>query len=251
MSDRHSEGKHPREPFSGVWKLLTILTLVLVAANLYITAGIANNSAFINGNMQEGSDSMKAQEPQNSPPPQQPAPPPPPTAQVSADDDAVMGNPDAPVEIIEFSDYQCPFCARFFEQTLPQLEQNYIDAGKVKLIYRDFPLSFHQDAQKAAEAAECAGDQGKYWEMHDRIFGNQQSIGVDSLKQYAQQIGLDTGQFNSCLDSGKYAEEVQKDFSDGQAAGVSGTPTFFINGVKVVGAQPYSVFEQAIEQMLA
>jgi len=171
-------------------------------------------------------------------------------ASVSIDDDAIEGNEDAPVTIIEFSDYECPFCERFYSQTLGQIRENYIDTGKVKLVYRDFPLSFHAQAQKAAEAAECAGEQGKYYEMHDKLFGEGVDGGVTSFKQYAKDIGLNTNDFNYCLDSGKMANEVQKDFSDGQNAGVQGTPAFFINGNQVTGAQPYSVFEQVIEQEL-
>ncbi|MBU0661983.1 DsbA family protein [Candidatus Micrarchaeota archaeon] len=174
-----------------------------------------------------------------------------PKQNVSADDDAVLGNANAPVEIIEFSDYECPFCSRFVTQTLPEIKTKYIDTGKVKLIYRDFPLEFHADAQKAAEAAECAEEQGKYYEMHDAIFENQQAIGVSSLKAYAAQIGLDTAKFDACLDTGAMAAEVKKDAADGSAAGVSGTPTFFINGTKIVGAQSFSAFESAIEIELA
>lgn len=181
-----------------------------------------------------------------------PSAPAPSAVKVSVDDDTVMGSDDAPVTIIEFSDYQCPFCSRFWSQTLPQIKSEYIDTGKVKFVYRDFPLSsIHPSAQKAAEAAECAGEQEKYWEMHDKVFANQQAIDVASLKAYAQQIGLDTAKFNDCLDSGKMTAEVQKDFSDGQAAGVSGTPAFFINGKLVSGAQPFSVFKQAIDAELA
>ena len=145
---------------------------------------------------------------------------------VSEDDDPVLGNKNAPVTVIEFSDFQCPFCERFYSQTLPLLEQNYISTGKVKLVYRDFPLSsIHPDAQKAAEAAECADEQGKFKEMHDKLFENQNSLSTSSLKSYAAQLGLDAAKFNGCLDSGKYASEVQKDFNDGSAAGVSGTPS--------------------------
>ncbi len=169
----------------------------------------------------------------------------------SADDDPVLGDKNAPVTIIEFSDYQCPFCERFWSQTLPLIKANYIDTGKVKLVYRDFPLGFHQYAQKAAEAAECADDQGKYWEMHDKLFQNQAALTINDLKRYASELGLDTSTFNQCLDSGKYTKEVQKDLADGSASGVSGTPSFFVNGVQIVGAQPYSAFEQAIEAAIA
>jgi len=170
---------------------------------------------------------------------------------VSADDDAVKGDIDAPVTIIEFSDYECPFCGRFYDQTLSQIDETYIQTGKVKLIYRDFPLSFHQNAGKAAEAAECAGEQDKYYDMHDKLFDGIQSLSVANYKIWAGEIGLNQEEFDNCLDSGEMASEVQKDFTDGQAAGVTGTPAFFVNGVKLSGAQPFSVFEAAIEAALA
>ncbi|MBI4018025.1 MAG: DsbA family protein [Candidatus Aenigmarchaeota archaeon] len=179
--------------------------------------------------------------------------------QVSADDDPTMGSKDAKVVMIEFSDFQCPFCGRFFSQTLPQIEKDYIDTGKVLFVYRDFPLSsIHPNAQKAAEAAECAEEQGKWRGMHDMLFNNQDSwAGLDNagavskFKEYVKSLGANEQQFDSCLDSGKYQEEVQKDFSDGANAGVGGTPTFFINGIEVSGAQPFSVFKQIIDQELA
>jgi len=167
------------------------------------------------------------------------------------DDDAVKGDKKAKVTIVEFSDYECPFCEKFHQQTLPQINENYIKTGKVKLIYRDFPLGFHQQAQKAAEAAECAGEQNKYYEMHDKLFIDGVQGGVESFKKFAANIGLDTNKFNSCLDSGAMASEIQKDMSDGAQYGVTGTPGFFINGQLVSGAQPYQVFAQAIEQALA
>ncbi len=167
---------------------------------------------------------------------------------VAIDDDAVKGDSNAPVTMIEFSDYECPFCGRYFQQTYPQIVKEYVDAGKVKIVFRDFPLSFHENAQKAAEAAECAGEQGKYWEMHDRLFKNQDALEVNSLKQYAKELGLNTKTFDNCLDSGKMASEIQKDFEDGQDAGVSGTPAFFINGISITGAQPFEEFKKIIEQ---
>jgi len=169
---------------------------------------------------------------------------------ISADDDPTKGSESAPVTIIEFSEYQCPYCKRFFDQTLSLIEKNYIETGKVKYVFRDFPLSFHQYAQKAAEASECADEQGKFWQYHDKLFENQNALSVESLKQYAKDLGLNAAKFDSCLDSGAMASEVQKDFADGSEYGVSGTPAFFINGIKVVGAQPYSVFEEIIEQEL-
>jgi len=176
---------------------------------------------------------------------------------VSEDDDPVRGDSNAPVTIIEFSDFQCPFCRKFFDETLGQVEEIYIKTGKAKLVYRDFPLPFHPMAQKSAEAAECADDQGKFWEMHDKIFVEQSKQGsgtiqysLDDVKRWAGEIGLNANQFNECVDSGKYSEEVKKDLADGNAAGVSGTPSFFINGKILVGAQPFSAFEQVIEAEL-
>lgn len=167
---------------------------------------------------------------------------------VSVDDDPSIGPEDAPVTIVEFSDYQCPFCARA-EPTIEQVLKEY--EGKVRLVYRDFPLSFHQNAQKAAEATECADEQGKFWEYHDKLFENQDALDVNNLKQYAKDLGLDSSKFDNCLDSGKYTEEVQKDLADGQSLGVSGTPAFFINGRLVSGAQPFSAFKQVIDGELA
>jgi len=166
------------------------------------------------------------------------------------EEDDVKGDSDAPVTIVEFSDYECPFCGRYVSETYPQILKNYIETGKVKYIFRDFPLSFHPQAQKAAEAAECAGEQGKYFEMHDLLFGSGVGGGVASFKQYAADLGLNTVEFNDCLDSGEMAAEVQKDFNDGRVFGVQGTPAFFINGKLLTGAQPFEVFQQVIEQEL-
>ena|GEM_PF-2464408 len=194
----------------------------------------------------------------------------PPTAPPSApvdmnvlvDDDPSIGSDNAPVVIVEFSDFGCVFCDKWATETLPELKQKYIDTGKVRLVYRDFPLaSIHPRAPKAAEASECADDQGKYWEYHDALFENREaewqkvSISSDSslekLKQYAADLGLDTNAFDECLDSDKYADEVTSDMNAGSSVGVTGTPTFFINGQKLVGAQPFENFEKAIEAELA
>jgi protein-disulfide isomerase len=170
---------------------------------------------------------------------------------VSEDDDAFKGSQDAPVTIIEFSDFECPFCGRFYEQTLPLIEEEYINTGKVKLVYRDFPLSnIHPNAQKAAEAAECVKDDGgddAFWKMHDKIYENQNSLTISNLKSWAKEIGYD---INTCLDSGAKASEVQKDLADGTVAGVTGTPAFFINGKLLEGAQPYTAFKLVIDEEL-
>lgn len=162
----------------------------------------------------------------------------------------ILGSPDAPVAIVEFSFFGCPFCARFNQETLPLIKENYIDTGKARLAFRDFPLLFRPDAQKIHEAARCANLQGKFWEYNKKLFENYNALNIDDLKRYAQELGLNTVQFNNCLDSGKMAQEVEKDVADGSEYGATGTPTFFINGVKVVGAQPYQVFEQIIEEEL-
>ena len=186
--------------------------------------------------------------------------------EVSADDDPVLGKDNAPVIIIEFSDFQCPFCRKFWTDTFEQLKTEYIDTGKVKLIYRDFPLdSIHPMAQKSAEAAQCANEQEKYWEYHDKMYGEQNILDggsiegpvqstvtytVNDLKKWAKDLGLDSGKFDSCLDDGKYEDEVKNDFQDGAQAGVQGTPSFFINGKQLSGAQPFSAFKQAIDAEL-
>ena len=162
----------------------------------------------------------------------------------------MKGKKDAPVTIIEFSEYQCPFCKRFVDSTYPSIIKDYVDTGKVRYVFRDFPLGFHDQAKPAAMAAECAGDQGKYWEYHDLLFKNQASLSAANYKKWAKDLKLDTTKFDACVDTNKYKAEVEKDFSDGQKAGVSGTPAFFINGKMISGAQPYSVFKTEIEAAL-
>lgn len=177
-----------------------------------------------------------------------------------ADDDPFLGNPDAPVIFVEFSDFQCPFCRRLFRETLPQLKEEFIKTGKVKFVYRDYPLSaIHGLAETYAQAGECADDQEKFWPMHDKIFEEQDRAGSGTItnfsaadvKRWAREVGLDGVSFDACLDSGKHAGEVAKDFSDGQALGVSGTPTVFVNGRSVVGALAYAQFKALIEAALA
>ena len=174
---------------------------------------------------------------------------------ISADDDPFLGSPNAPVTIIEFSDFECPFCKRFFDGTLKDIITNYVDTGKVKYVLRDFPLSdMHPNAEIAAEAANCANEQDKYWEFHDILFENQEDWVSGNttveFKKYVSTLGLNEEQFNLCLKSGKYVAEIMKDIQDGLDAGVQGTPTFYINGVKVAGAQMYPIFKQVIDQEL-
>lgn len=166
----------------------------------------------------------------------------------------VKGDENAPVTIVEFSDFECPFCGRFYTDTLPTLIKDYIDTGKAKLYYRHFPLSFHPQARPLALASECADEQDMFWEFHDKVFENNASISTsnaDTYKQWAADLGMDTGDFNDCLDNEEYAENVDKDTADGTAAGVSGTPTFYINGLQLVGAQPIDAFKKIIDEELA
>ncbi|MCH7568720.1 MAG: thioredoxin domain-containing protein [Nanoarchaeota archaeon] len=162
------------------------------------------------------------------------------------------GNENAPVTIVEFSDFECPFCKGFYSDTLPLIEENYINKGKVKLVYMHFPLTnIHSNAQEAAEASECAGEQGKFWEMHDKIFENQEIMSVSNYKIWAKSFDLNSEEFDSCLDDGKYEDKVQEQLAYGSSLGVTGTPGFFINGKPLSGAQPFSAFEQIIEAELA
>lgn len=180
------------------------------------------------------------------------------------DDDAVLGNANAPVTLVEFSDYQCPFCRRHFTQTHSLLVKNYVETGKLKIVFRDFPLSFHSDAISAAMAAQCTRDQkgdSGYYQMHDKIFEGQQKLGsgtveipTESLKEYARDLSLTMNDFLSCLESGKYKSEIDADVQSGSEFGVGGTPGFILTNGKqskrIDGAQPYSLFESEINAFL-
>lgn len=171
----------------------------------------------------------------------------PPRADVHADDDPFMGPENAPVTLIEFSDFQCPYCRRV-QSVLKRLMTAY--QGQVKLVFRDFPLrQVHPEAQKAAEAAQCANDQGQFWQYHDRLFAVTE-LKIDDLKRYAAEMGLDAESFNTCLDSGKYSQEVQDDIDDARVAGVNATPSFFVNGLPINGAVPFERFVEMVELAL-
>jgi protein-disulfide isomerase len=157
------------------------------------------------------------------------------------------GPENAPVTIVEFSDFQCPFCSRL-TPTLKAVEEKY--GNKVRLVFRQYPLPFHQNAEKAAEASLCALDQGKFWELHDAMFGNQGELGVDQLKAKAASLGLNADKFNKCLDSGEKAAAIQADIKAGSAAGVSGTPAMFINGRFINGAVPLDNITTVIDDEL-
>jgi len=161
-------------------------------------------------------------------------------------DDHVRGNFDAPITIVEYSDFQCPFCDRF-HLTMLQVMDSYPD--KVRWVYRHFPLGFHPFAQKAAEASECAADQGKFWEYADEPYKNQDSISEEYFSSLASQLGLDSGQFNSCLDSGKHTAKVTAQYQQGISEGVQGTPGGFINGQVLGGAVPFETIQAIIESL--
>jgi protein-disulfide isomerase len=158
------------------------------------------------------------------------------------------GPASAPVTIVEFSDFECPFCVRA-EETVKQVMKQY--EGKVRLVYRDFPLPNHRNAHKAAEAAHCAGDQAKYWEMHEKLFASHTALGVPQLKGYAKELGLDAAKFDRCLDSGEKAKLVDAGKKAGEEAGVTGTPAFFVNGMLLSGAQPVEAFKALIDAELS
>ncbi|ABK77133.1 protein-disulfide isomerase [Cenarchaeum symbiosum A] len=179
----------------------------------------------------------------------------------STDDDPVKGSPDAPLTVIEFSDFQCPFCNRFYQDTLPQLEREYIDTGKVNLVFRDMPLDIHPNALPAHMAAECADGQGAFWEYHDLLFDRAGQWGrlgpadlIEQLGAYADELGVGSG-FDECMVMPDTVSEVRKDLAQGSGYGVTGTPTFFIGNddvgyTKVSGAKPYESFRSIIESKL-
>lgn len=162
------------------------------------------------------------------------------------EDDPVLGAEDAPITIVEFGDFQCPFCTRHAQETEPRLRADYGD--QIRFVYKDFPLSsIHADAFSAALSGQCAQEQGKFWEFYDLLFSGRLGLGREAYDSYAQELGLDITAFDQCLDEERYADQVQADYDLGVQLGVSSTPTFFINGVAVVGAQPYSLFAQIID----
>lgn len=169
---------------------------------------------------------------------------------VPVDDDPVLGSKDAKITIIEFSDYECPFCRKWHVETFSRLRETYGD--QIRFVFRDFPLtSLHPNAASAAEAANCAGEQGKYWEYSDKLFSGEYSLGSQAYTQYARDLGLDAQAFEECVSSGRHQAEVMADLEWAANLGVRSTPTFFINGIPLVGAQPYDIFKQVIDKELA
>ncbi len=244
-------------------------TFNIIIAGLIVAVGIA---AFLLGSYVSDSDQitkedldealakMELKMLQNQLPTKQAAAEP---IKISADDDPFMGDANAPISIIEFSDFQCPFCARFHTQTLPSILDEYVNQGKVKLVFRDFPIqSIHPNALPASAAAECANEQNKFREMHDVLFEKQNewnkietSDAISLFSKYASDMQINQEMFDSCLTSGKYIDEIKNDLEDGRKYGVSGTPGFFIGNdalgyVELKGAQPFESFKKVIDAQL-
>jgi len=239
-----------------------LISILLSAWAVFELTSMKTDIVVINkdvGNVLEQVRELKsrpAQAARSNAPPSQPQ-----NVLVSIDDDPIKGDPNAPVTIIEFSDYQCPFCKRFYDNVLGRIDEEYISKGKVRLVFRDYPLGFHKEAMPAAIAANCAGEQGKYWEVHDFFFENPTKLDVDSVLNSSKELNLNEDQFRKCAEDKTKEAEVNKDFEAGQKYGVRGTPSFFIGktdngkkemtGVYVRGAQPFSAFKTHIDKLLA
>jgi len=244
-------------------KTFLIIIIALVVGSIALNAWILTEVTRVKSNLSEQGkkitelgDSIK----QGAKPAVAAAPTELPKVKVSIDDDPIKGDINAPVTVVEFSDYQCPFCKRNHTNVFPQLDKEYISTGKVRYVFRDYPLAFHKQAIPAAVAANCAGEQGKYWEINDYLFENPANLKDAAYLKFAEDNGLDLAKYKECLKDDKQKQEVDKDFKDGQRYGVRGTPSFFIGksekgkemtGVYVRGARPYSVFKIEIDKVLA
>lgn len=241
MAKKHREEADETVTISkvAIWQVLTLVFAILFVISLF-TGGFGIKSTTKTGNTGAAPTGNTGEDAGNAP-----------NVEITLDGAQILGDENAPVTIIEWSDFQCPFCGRHSLQTQPSIVQNYVDAGKVKIVFKHFPLdSIHPQATPAALASECAGEQGKFWEFHDLLFENQGSLSVANYKKWAADLSLDTAKFNSCLDDQKYADKVKADLQEGLSAGIRGTPGFLVNGQLVSGAQPYAVFESAIEAAL-
>jgi protein-disulfide isomerase len=236
-------------------KLASVLALTLFAAAPYARAdGMTAEQAqeMINELKQIRQTLEKMQSPQAAPAP----------------DDKVsyklspggfsMGDAKAPLVMVEYTDFQCPFCQQFHNTAFAQIKANYIDTGKIRFVSRDFPLDFHDNARRAATAGRCAAEQGKYWEMRHVMIVNADQLKPDNLVSYAGQVKMDPAKFKGCLDSDKFKAQIDQDIAEGGVAGVQGTPSFVIghlendklSGVRLVGAMPYAQFDAKIQEML-
>ena len=170
---------------------------------------------------------------------------------------SMLGSKEAPLTIVEFTDYQCPFCQRFHVTAFPELKKAYIDTGKVRFYSKDMPLDFHPNAMRAAMAARCAGDQGKFWELRDTMGANPNSLDIEHIVNFAANLKLDTGVLRGCIDAGKYKDTVQNDVLEAMKIGANGTPTFIVgksvgegvDGELVVGAMPFQMFDSKLKEL--
>jgi len=256
-------------------KIRRVLTVVLAAALLLPAVVVAQSSDDLKALRQE-IESLKAgigavqrdvQDIKNllqslRQPAAPPSPVTPESMEMSLTNAHAKGGAGAGLVLVEFSDFQCPFCGRHAKQTMPQIEREYVSTGKLLYVMRNLPLEqIHPDAFRAASAAECAGDQGKYWQMHEKLFGNQQALSAADLTRYAQETGVEPNAFKQCMDADSHGARIRQDLKDALAAGVNSTPTFFLGfpegggKVKIVrrvqGAHPYPVFKAAIDGLLA
>ncbi len=240
-------------------KVNQILIILLIIASFFL-GSLWTKVQYLEKNVsQNAAAAPQAAAPQA---PQQPAGP----VEVSIDDDPMIGDKNAKVTLIDFTDYECPFCKKYFDDTFSQIKKDYIDTGKIRYVFRDLPLSFHQNAHKEAQAAECAREQGgdsAYLKYHDEIFkrttSNGTGLALDELQVIANDIGLNGSTLQACIDSEKYKAEVDKDIADAGKYGATGTPSFFIGksgssdkfkGTILVGAQPYAAFKTIIDEQL-
>jgi protein-disulfide isomerase len=169
-----------------------------------------------------------------------------------------MGDAKAPLVLVEYTDFQCPFCQQFHNQAFAQIKANYIDTGKIRFVSRDFPLDFHENARRAATASRCAAEQNKYWEMRHVLIVNADQLKADKMASYAEQVKMDVAKFKTCVDSDKFKAQIDQDVAEGGVAGVQGTPSFVLGrmqndkleGVRLVGAMPYAQFDAKIQEML-
>lgn len=236
---------------------LSIQASILIGA-LVIAVAILTSGGVIKLYGMTPTPSGSAQQPQVTPQPSTS----PQKYNVSAGNLPTLGGANAKVLVVEWADYQCPFCKQYFQNVEAQLKKDYIDSGKIKYAFRDFPFLGQASTDPAgdesvnsANATRCANEQGKFWDYHDYLYNhqgqeNQGAFSKDNLKKFAQALSLNTDQFNGCVDSNKYNSDVTKDLSAGRTVGVNGTPTVYVNGVQIVGSQPYDVFKTEIDKAL-
>jgi len=236
-----------------------LISVLLSAWGLYERTSMQIEIANLNNKIERMSTDLSAIKTAARPGAAPAAPPPVVEKVVSIDDDPIKGDPKAPVTIIEFSDYECPFCKRANDSSIKQIDEEYISKGKVRLVFRDYPLPFHKKATSAAVAANCAGEQGKYWEMHDFLFESKDNLDMPIIMGSVGELGLDKAKFTACVNDKSKEKEITKDLEDGKKYGVRGTPSYFIGrttdgneitGTFVRGAQPYSVFKEHIDEQL-